>query len=608
VIVLGIGILAFVGSSPSVDYEKQAALAVEKRKKAFEEAVTKSAPAPVVKPPPTADPAPVKPAPVAPPKAVMEPKPKVAPDPVPAPAAAPAAPKSAGGTTPVNPDLSARIRTEVLSLHPFYLNLVLSPSEQSRMDRLLSGGTSVSDDVPFLQGIVSGSKLKAVRDELGLIAQTLPNLERESKEGLPVDKLTLGDGRVLNCRVLEEDVDVVKVSRTVTGGVGGQMSFRRENIARLEKGKGIGADYAVRWESARQGALAAQVEVLVWCKENGLQGQARLAAFTILRTDPSNTQARAEAGLPADPVKNAEDLARGGAIVYQGRSWTPRDLREKLLKDGYFLVDGQWYFKKERTIAIPNLFRYEKQADKPLTIGGNGMVCHDTETTYRSVKEPGSSTVVEHSDVRYLRRFYAPPMVIEPAPSPPPGVTPPVTTYELDIRSEYDKGTPAAGALMKGEVPLFVTVGEPILEASVMTTAEVKTGGSIVVYLVTKGAEGEKRTKLYACDPKEGQNHAIPPELIRGSTELSLVAVIEGTAGYTQKVERRHVRDVFREGKRVTLPALDVVHSRLIPDYKAMLFPSPATGSADVFRLKATTGEPAASLNKLFEANLDALK
>jgi len=86
------------------------------------------------------------------------------------------------------------------------------------------------------------------------------------------------------------------------------------------------------------------------------------------------------------------------------------------------------------------------------------------------------------------------------------------------------------------------------------------------------------------------------------------VAVIEGTAGYTQKVERRHVRDAFRDGKRVTLPALDVVHARLIPEYKAVLFPSTPTGSTDVFRLKATTGEPAASLNKLFEANLDALK
>jgi hypothetical protein len=199
-------------------------------------------------------------------------------------------------------------------------------------------------------------------------------------------------------------------------------------------------------------------------------------------------------------------------------------------------------------------------------------------------------------------------MVIESTPNPPPGVTPPVTTYELDIRTEYDKGTPAPGALMKGEVPLFVTIGEPIFEASVMTTAEVKTGGSIVVYLVTKGTEGEKRTKLYTCDPKESQSHALPPDLIRGATELNLVAVIEGTAGYTQKIERRHVHDAFREGKRVTLPALDVVHARMIPDYKAVLFPSTPSSGSDVFRLKATTGEPAASLNKLFEGNPDALK
>jgi hypothetical protein len=408
--------------------------------------------------------------------------------------------------------------------------------------------------------------------------------------------------------VIDEGADVVKVTRTVSAGVGGQMSFRRETIARLEKGKGVGADYASRWEIARKGPLAGQVEILVWCKENGLAGQARLAAFTILRTDPSNTQARTEVGLPADPVKNAEDVARGGVIVYQGRSWPPRDLREKLIKDGYFLADGQWYFKKERTITVPGLFRYEKQADKPVIIGGNGLLCHDTETTYRSVKEPGTTTVVEQAEVRTLRRFYAPPMTIEATLNPPPGVIPPATTYEQDIRSEYDKATPPSGTLMKGEVPLSVSVGEPIFEASVMTTAEVKTGGSIVVYLVTKSGEEEKRTKLYSCDPRESQSHAIPPELIRGATEINLVAVIEGMAGYTQKVERRHVRDAFREGKRVTLPALDVVHARMIPDYKAVLFPSSPTGSADVFRLRAITGEPAASLNKLFAANPEALK
>jgi hypothetical protein len=603
VIVIGVVILLVGSSSPKVDFEKQAALEVEKRKKAFEEVVSRSTPVAPVPPPKSSvgtETSPVKPSTTSSVKPLAkDPQPKPTPD---------TSPKPSKTPSPLNPDFSAKIRTEVLPLHSFYMGLVLSPTEQARMDGLLSNGTSGPEDVDFLQAIVTGGKLKAVRDEIGMISQTIPTLERESQEGLPVDKVTLNDGRVLNCRVIDEGPDIVKVSRSMTSGVGGQLPLRRDTITRIEKGKGVGADYAARWEAARKGSLASQVELLGWCKESGLPGQARLVAFSILRLDPSNSQARAEAGLPSDPVKNAEEVARGGVIVYQGRSWSPKELREKLQKDGYFLVDGQWYFKKERSFSVPGLFRYEKQADKPVLIGNNGMVCHDTETTYRSVQEPGTPNIVEQSEVRFLRRFYAPPMTIELAPTPPPGVTPPVTTFEQDVRMEYDKAAPAPGTVMKGEVPLFVSVGEPIFEASVMTTAEVKTGGSIVVYLITKSGEGEKRTKLYTCDPRENQSHSIPPDLIRGATEVSLVAVIEGTAGYTQKIERRHVRNIFREGKRVVLPALDVVHTRMIPDYKAMLFPSPATGGTDVFRLKAVTGEPAASLNKLFAANPDALK
>ncbi len=611
VLVVGVIILLVATSGPTVDYEKQAALAVEQRKRAFEETVAKSPSgisAPASKPVPAPkEPVPLKPTPAAPVKPPPEAPAKAPSLPVPA-APLPPAPKAPGTAAPLNPDLSAKVRTEVLPLHSFYMGLVLNPTEQSRMDGLIAGGMATPEDVAFLQALVTGSKLKAVRDEIGLISQTIPTLERESQEGLPLDRVTLNDGRVLNCRVIDEGVDIVKVSRTLAGGVGGQLPLRRDTITRLEKGKGIGAEYATRWAAAQKGSLAAQVEILGWCKESGLPGQAKLAAFSILRSDPSNTLARGEAGLPADPVKNAEEIAKGGVIVYQGRSYPPRELREKFIKDGYFLIDGQWYQKKERTIAVPGLFRYEKQADKPVLIGGNGMLCHDTETTYRMVQDPGASTFTEQTDVRTLKRFYAPPMAIELTSNLPPGMTPPVTTYEQDVRVDYDKGLPAPGAFMKGEVSIFVPVGEPILEASVMTAAEVKAGGSIVVFLVNKTGDIEKRTKLYVCDPRESQSHVIPAELIRGATEVSLVATIEGTAGFTQKVERRHVKNAIRQGNKVVAPALDVIHYRLTPDYKALLFPSQPTGSADVFRLKVSVGEAAASLNKLFAATPDALK
>jgi hypothetical protein len=612
-VILLVVVLALVFSGPKVDYEKEAAKAVEERKKAFQEISTKTpSPAPAPAPAPAA---PVKaPAPAPGPKTSSElraqrpalPSPAPAPGPQPGTQAAPATTPKVGAVA-LNADALIRVRTDVLTLHPFYMALVLTPAEKTRLDGIVASGQGLPDDADFIQALLTGGRLKSARDEIGLIVQTLPTVDRESQEGLPLDKITLTDGRVMNCRIIDEGTDVVKVSRTLAGGVGGQLPIRRENITRIEKGKGIGTEFASRWESARKGSLASQVELLGWCKENTLTGQAKLVAFTILRNDPSNTVARAEAGLPADPVKMAEEVSRGGIIVYQGRNWPAKELKEKLLKDGNVLMDGQWYTKKEKMITIPGLFRYERQNDKPLTIGGgNGLLCHDIETVYKMVQDPNAGSL-ETPEVRYIRRFYAPPMTIGLTGRVPPGVVAPTSTYELDVRLNIDEGLPTAGTPMKADVILSVPVGEPLLEASVITTAEVKAGGSITVYHFTGSGDTEKRTKLYTCDARESGSHVIPPELIRGLSEVNLVAVIEMPAAYIQKVERRHARTGVYKGKLCVTPAVDVVHYRMIPDYKAVLFPS-NQNTLEVFRLSAKVAEAAPHLTKLFASNADLLK
>jgi len=146
-----------------------------------------------------------------------------------------------------------------------------------------------------------------------------------------------------------------------------------------------------------------------------------------------------------------------------------------------------------------------------------------------------------------------------------------------------------------------------LIEASVLTTAEVKAGGSIIVYHVVGSGDNEKRTKLYMCEAKEGQSHPIPPELLRGMQEVNLVAVIEEPASYLTKVERRHARPAVMRGKYVQAPAVDVIHYRQIPEYKAVLFPS-SSNTIEVFRLKAVLAEPAPNLNKLFAGNPELLK
>lgn len=605
-LVVGI-VLAVVLSRPSVDYEKEAEKAVLARRKAFEEINSKPAgPAS----PSAAKPAvPEKPAPLAPVRP-MVPESRLRPAPAGPSPVAPAAPLDAGAARPgvaLSRDALLRIRTEVLTLHPFYQSLVLSPGDKTHLEGIVATGQGFPGDPDFLQGLLNGTALKAVRDEIALVSQSIPTLDREAQEGLPTDRVTLADGRVLNCRILDESPDLVKVSRTLSGGVGGQLPLRRENITRIEKGKGVGAEFPARWETAQKGTMAGLVELLVWCKDNALTGQAKLVAYTIVKSDPSNTQARAEAGLPADPVKNSEDVARGGVIVYQGRNWPVRELKEKFLKDGYALLDGQWYSRKEKMISVPGLFRYERQTEKSVVFGGTATICHDTDVTYRTVGDPNSNAFTETADITYLKRFYAPPMTVSLTSRVPPGLVVPPSNSQLDVRLNVDEGVPAAGVPMKGEVTMSISLGEPILEASVITTAEVKAGGSILIYHCTGSGDNEKRTKLYACDAREAQSHVIPPELIRGLKDIALVAVIEEPAAYIQKTERRHARQAIMKGKYQQAPAVDVVHYRQIPDYKAILFPSTAN-TIEVFRLKAILAEPAPQLTKLFSANPDVLK
>lgn len=609
VVVAVIVVLAILLSSPGVDYEKQAELAErERRKKLFEE-ISSSKPGPAAP-----SPAPQAPRPQTPDRPVRSTEYR----PMPMANKVPEVKAPAGGAGTdakpqalpggLNPAVVARLRSEVLTLHPYYLNLILSPAEKARMDAVASTGRGLPEDSDFVQALLIGAKLKAARDEMSVIAQTLPTLERESQENLPVDRITLADGgRVLNCKILDEGTDVIKVARTMSSGVGGQMPIRRENITRIEKGKGVGTEFLARWETTKSGTIASQVELLVWCKENGLAGQAKLVAFTILKSDPSNTQARTEASLAPDPVKNAEEVAKGGIIAYQGKNWNPRELKEKFLRDGYCLVDGQWYSKKEKMISVPGLFAYERQNNKPVILGGTTPVCNDVETTYKIVQQVESNSFVEQPEIKYLRRFYSPQMAVALTTRIPPGVVPPVSTYDLDVRMNVDDGTPSAGTAMKGEVTIHVPVGDLILEASVVTLAEVKAGGAITVYHVAGSGEAEKRTKLYMCDPREDKTHIIPSDLVRGLNELNLVAVIEQPATYASKIERRHVRSAVFKGKILTSPAVDVIHYRLIPEYKAVLFPS-TSNTVEVFRVKVSTADPSPMINKLFASNPDVLR
>src|SRR5436190_1154389 len=172
--------LVSVLKTPSVDYDKQAQEAAEARKRKFEQYAQKEgkpeAPA-VAAPPAKPAPAPSPERPTAfkalPPPA--SPASDPAPSPTPAKPAAPSTPEGAlaeQSSVPLGADTVARLRSEVLELHPFYMNLVVTPAEKLRLNGLVASGRGTSEDASFIEALLGGAKLKAARDEVAHIAQT----------------------------------------------------------------------------------------------------------------------------------------------------------------------------------------------------------------------------------------------------------------------------------------------------------------------------------------------------------------------------------------------------------------------------------------------------
>ncbi len=562
-------------------------------------------PRPIAPRDPNARPVPIPAAPAPTPGYTPPPGPAPAPPPGPAPAPVPAPAPAPAAFGPLPEDVVKGLRDEVLTLKEWHRNLAITAPEKTRMDSLIAAGKGEAADVEFLRSLLTGPRVRAVKEEAVSIREALDRLSKEALEGLPVDKVVMNDGRILHGRILEETGDVVKLERKFAGGVAGVMPLPKPTVKDVQKGKGIGGEFKTRWDAAVKGGPAQLSLVLAWCKESTLPLQASLTAYAILSEDPGRGDARQEAGFTADPVaRMLEAEKQGGFITYEGRRWVPRELKEKLLRESFAIIDGQWVSRKERMIGVPGLFRYERQDAKPVGISGNGAApSHDIEYVYTPVQEVASNSWVEKVEMKYTRRFWSPPMEVRQENGWPNAAPRPAATPGFNLSLKEDRPIIAPGTAMRGEVYITIPVGAPILEASVTTAAEVKGTASIVVSMIVEG----RRERVYACQSKEDKSHKLP-DLIRGKTQVDLVAEFQCQATYQSKVERRKVSGPRKNSSgQIIQPGNEVAHYRLVPDYQATLFSS-HSNTVEVFRLTVTSSEPAPGLDKLFENARDVLK
>ncbi len=331
--------------------------------------------------------------------------PATAPEKKPVQAAPAAAPKPAAQPAArVVPDLPAdllkNVRENVLSLKEWHLNLALSAPEKTRMEALLAAGKGEKEEVEFLLGILNGPRLRAVREESTAIAEAHATHEKEALEGLPVDLVVMNDGRKLHGKLVEQTPDLVKLERKIAKGSLVVTPLPRPGIKEVLAGKGLGAEFKKRWEEARKAGAPAYGAVLAWCKENSLSLQAALAAYSILVEDPGRSEARQEVGFATDPIaRMVEADKQGGFILHEGRRWVPTELRDKLLRDNYVLLGGQWKSRKPFMASVGALQRYESQAVKPVQI--TGTLAREEVVTYNQMGDNW-----DKPDLKVLRTFY----------------------------------------------------------------------------------------------------------------------------------------------------------------------------------------------------------
>lgn len=552
------------------------------------------APQPAVKPPE------IKPLPPLPPltdrAAVPPPKPPI-PVPAPAPQAAP---------EPLPGELIQRVREELLSLPQYYLRSLLPGDSRGRVEARIAAGKGSPQDVAFLESLLSDPQLESARDEYRNLRNRFAALEREAFTTLPMDQLTLADGRKLTGKILEVTESSVRLERRVSKGVGGVMTFPRSQVREVGKGKGLGGEFKKRWEAAKPGPAAKLEELMAWCRSGNLKIQADMVCHALLVRDPGNAMARRSAQLGMRPIgaaagPDAPPPTTGPTITYQGRQWAPKDLKDKLLRSGYALIGGSWFRGKDHSIGVPGLFRYARQTRQPVSFSSTtAPINHDSEVSYKSVYNVSSRSFSQKPEIKLIRRFYSPTLTVKYV-----SVGLVKNTATMKTYMAIDKTDPKPGTMLVGEVAISVPLEKPLIEASVKLLTEVRSGGKITVYL----RKGLEKVQLATITGKSNRSIPIPSEHILGTTQLNLVVEMRMIAAYKTRSVKHPIRP-FRRGDtrgRGSQAGIELIHNQSIPDYPTRLFPS-NSNTHEVFRLRAKLAEPAVGLDRLFEPFPEVLR
>ncbi len=498
------------------------------------------------------------------------------------------------------PQVAYNLRQNFLSIPQYYQEQLLTPEQRQRLQRLLEAGKGTEFDEAWLEAIDRMPALKSARIDYDAILLDCQSWEWASDHRLfPVDRLILKDGSVIDGRVLEEDPVRVRMERIHQSAVAGMLELLRKDIREIRKGVGIGTEFARFWEAANTLGPDKMIDLMRWAKSKGLDDQRILASWRVLKVDPGNEEARGEVQLrrfraPPDAALSVlEEPKRGskGRIFYRGREWDPAALRDQLLKEGFAILDGQWYAPVERMISAPGLAKFDTTKQTVSIVPEENMHLYhdclvDLEPVYDAVKQAWAGKFRK----TIQRRFYTPGIRHETSYL---GSSSTIEMVSLNYKDELSGGDAAQRA--PGRLRISVPFDAPLLEASVRVLAVVKSGAAV-------GCLELQGRRIEAFRVQSGMKSYELPKEVKGQRELRIILECTQMAKITRRTIKRVTAPVNKDPRsgQILAKGSQVVYDSAAVECGVEIFPS-NSNTSEVFRARVAVGQLSVPLNRLFE-------
>lgn len=205
-----------------------------------------------------------------------------------------------GDAIDLPPDLLKEIQTRFEALPPGYLAYLL-PVDRKHLEDLQKTRKGTPEDIEWLKRFIAKETLPSFQREADLVRSKLLSLEPKLKEGVATDVLIWKSGSRLECQIVEETPEAVKVRAP-----GISTTIPRSQIQKIEKGKGVETEFPGKYAEARGNAEKLD-GLLAWCTEKKLRVEKEYVAYQLLTLNAAHEKARAAVGL-SRPVIAASPL------------------------------------------------------------------------------------------------------------------------------------------------------------------------------------------------------------------------------------------------------------------------------------------------------------